>query len=100
MFASIAILAAAAPAQVGVLPKNDVRLKDATDPKFRVGDVWEYNTRPGEEGSRLTVVKIDNSPELGIIVHVAVDRLIWKDCQNNSLPSRCLTCHLLARHLR
>jgi len=86
IFASIAILTVAARSQVGALPKNDVRLKDATDPKFRVGDVWEYKTRPGEEHSRLTIVKIDNSAELGLIVHVAVDSLTWKDCQNNPLP--------------
>ena len=86
IFASIVILTLVAQAQIGALPKNDVRLKDATDSKFRVGDVWEYKTRPGEERSRLTIVKIDNSPELGIIVHVAVDSLTWKDCQNNPLP--------------
>ena len=86
MFASIAILTVAAHAQIGALPKRDVSLKDATDPKFRVGDVWEYKTRPAEERSRLIVVKVDNSPEFGIIVHIAVDNLTWKNCQNNPLP--------------
>jgi hypothetical protein len=79
---AVALLCAGAQAQVGVLSKNDTRLSDASDPKFHVGDVWEYKTRSGEENSRLTVVKIDSSPELGIIVHIAVDHLIWKDCQN------------------
>jgi hypothetical protein len=54
-----------APAQVGVLPKKDVSLTDTTDDKFRVGDVWDYETRKGEERSRLTILKVDNSPELG-----------------------------------
>jgi hypothetical protein len=76
------LLCAAIQAQIGASPKNDTRLSDASDPKFRVGDVWEYKTRSGEENSRLTVVKIDRSPELGIIVHIAVDNLTWRDCQN------------------
>jgi hypothetical protein len=84
--ATIGILSLTASAQIGVLPKSDVRLKEATDPKFHVGDVWEYKTRPGEEHSRLTIVRIDDSPELGIIVHVAVDNLTWKDCQDSPIP--------------
>jgi hypothetical protein len=86
MTGTVALLCAGARAQVGVLPKNDTQLTDASDPKFHVGDVWEYKTRSGEENSRLTVVKIDTSPELGIIVHIAVDNLTWKDCQNKPLP--------------
>jgi hypothetical protein len=73
-------------AQIGVAPTKDIRLETAIDPKFRVGDIWEYNNRPGEQVSRMTVLKIDRSPELGIIVHVAVDNLTWRDCQNNSIP--------------
>jgi len=76
-----ALLCAAIQAQIGDSPKNDTRLSDASDPKFRVGDVWEYKTRSGEANSRLTVVKIDRSPELGIIVHIAVDNVTCKDCQ-------------------
>ena len=52
-------------AQVGVAPKKDVSLKQTTDERFRVGDVWEYQTRKGEERSRATILRIDDSPELG-----------------------------------
>src|SRR5438045_535657 len=76
------LLCAGMQAQIGVLPKNDTRLSDASDPKFHVGALWEYKTRSGEESSRLIVVKIDQSPELGIVVHVAVDNLTWRDCRN------------------
>jgi hypothetical protein len=68
------------------MPKNDTRLEDASDPKFHVGDVWEYKTRSGEEDSRLTILKIDSSTELGVIVHVAVDNLTWKNCDNKPFP--------------
>jgi len=76
------LLCAGMQAQIGVLPKNDTRLSDASDPKFHVGELWEYKTRSGEESSRLIVVKIDQSPELGIIVHVAIDNLTWRDCRS------------------
>lgn len=51
---AVALLCVGIYAQVGVLPKNDVTLNQATDEKFRVGDVWEYQTRKGEERSRVT----------------------------------------------
>ncbi len=74
-----------ASGQIGVLPKSDFHLKDAADTKFHPGDIWEYKTRAGEEGSRLTVLKVDSSPELGAIVHIAVDNLTWRDCQDNAV---------------
>ena len=37
------------------------------------GQVWTYKTRAGEEGSRLTVLKTESHPKLGLIVHVAVN---------------------------
>jgi len=70
-------------AQIGVLPKKDTALKDTTDSKFHVGDVWQYKTCHGEETSRLIIVKVDDSPALGVIIHVAVDGLTWKDCEDN-----------------
>ncbi len=73
-------------AQIGVLPKNDVTLKDTTDDEFRVGDVWDYKTRKGEEQSRLTIVKIDNSPELGMIVHIGVDEVRFSNCHGVPEP--------------
>jgi hypothetical protein len=76
------LLCAGMQPQIGALSKNDTRLSDASDPKLHVGGLWEYKTRPGEETSRLFIVKIDRSAELGIIVHVAVDNLTWRDCRN------------------
>jgi hypothetical protein len=70
-----------------VLPTKDTSLKEVSDPKFRVGDVWEYHTRRGEEQSRLTVVKVEESPEVGIIVHVAVDRIRLASCHGGPDPT-------------
>jgi hypothetical protein len=74
-------------AQIGVLPQKDTTLQDATDEKFKVGDVWEYTTRKGEEYSRVTIVKVENSPELGLIVHVAVDKVKLADCLGGASPN-------------
>jgi hypothetical protein len=73
-------------AQVGVLPKKDITLKQITDEKFRVGDVWDYQTRKGEERSRVTVLRIDESPELGIIVHIGVDNIHFANCHGGPEP--------------
>jgi hypothetical protein len=41
--------------------------------KFVPGQIWHYDTRPGEEGSTLTILKIDSFPEDGKIVHIRLD---------------------------
>jgi len=73
-------------AQVGVMPKKDVTLKQTTDEKFRVGDVWEYQTRKGEERSRITILRVDDSPEIGIIVHIGVDNVHFANCHGGPEP--------------
>jgi hypothetical protein len=77
------VVSSEATLQIGEVT-NDARLKEVRDPKFRSGDVWEYKTRPSEEKSRITILRTETSPGLGMIVHVAVDNLSWKDCQDHS----------------
>ena len=40
---------------------------------LKVGDIWAYKNRPGEDGSTLTVLKIEHYPKLGKVVHIRVD---------------------------
>src|SRR6266404_426854 len=75
-----------AVAQIGVAPKKDTTLQDATDAKFKPGDVWEYTTREGEERSTLTILKVDNSPELGVIVHIGVEKIKLANCRGGPSP--------------
>jgi hypothetical protein len=51
----------------------DVR-GDANEGKYHVGERWNYRTRPGEECSLLTVLKVESLP-IGVTVHVSVDGL-------------------------
>ena len=43
--------------------------------EYKAGQVWKYKTRPGEEGSLLYIVKIDNEKGYGNIYHIYVDGL-------------------------
>ncbi len=61
-----------APAILHVVTESVV---ESSDGKYRVGERWHYRTRPGEEQSLMTVVRVESSPRLGIIVHVSVDGL-------------------------
>ena len=47
-------------------------LKDTTDSRYKVGQVWSYKARPGEEHSFFQVVKVENHPKLGNIIHIAM----------------------------
>jgi len=83
---AMALLCLVVNAQVGVMPKKDVTLKQITYEKFRVGDVWAYQTRKGEERSRITIVRVDDSPEIGIIVHIGVDNIHFANCNGGPEP--------------
>ena len=54
-------------------------LVDTTASRFHVGERWRYRTRPREEDSLLTVLKVEAHPRLGVIVHVSVDGLRIKN---------------------
>ena len=43
--------------------------------RYRTGQRWQYKTRPGEEGSRITILRVENVPDLGELVFIAIDGL-------------------------
>jgi hypothetical protein len=47
----------------------------ASSPRYRVGQVWRYQTRPGEEASRVIVGRIERIEGLGTVVHVKLTGL-------------------------
>lgn len=51
----------------------------AQDDKYKVGQIWEYQTRKGEEKSTLTIVGVEKHKMLGIIVNVYVGGLKIKN---------------------
>ena len=42
-------------------------------PMIEEGEIWAYKTRPGEEKSTLTILKIEEYPKYGEVVHIRVD---------------------------
>jgi hypothetical protein len=42
------------------------------------GQIWSYETRPGEESSLLTILKVEPHPKHGTIVHVSLEGLRLK----------------------
>jgi hypothetical protein len=50
---------------------------------FATGQVWTYNTRPGEEASRIVICRVESDPKLGQIVHIHVKGVRIK---NRSAP--------------
>lgn len=49
------------------------------DDKYKVGQVWEYQTRTGEENSTLTIVGVQKHKKLGTIVNIYVGGLKIKN---------------------
>ena len=41
--------------------------------KFKVGQVWKYNNRLGEDSSTLTILKIEKYEKGDTIIHIRVD---------------------------
>ena len=60
---------------------------------FEPGQVWKYDNRDGEDDSRLTVVRVDDDPEYGSIVHIYVSGL---KIPNADAPDGVTTfvCHM------
>lgn len=50
-------------------------MRDASkeETEFAPGQVWRYETRPGEEASRIVVCRVEPGTRLGTIVHVRVE---------------------------
>lgn len=58
---------------------QDPMLKDTTESKYKVGQMWSYKSRPGEEKSYFIVVRVEKHEKLGNIIHIAVRGLKMKN---------------------
>ncbi len=65
---------------IGWAPDGNIQLSEVADSKYRVGDVWQYESRHGEEASRFIVVKTESASNVGVIIHISVDNLNWTNC--------------------
>jgi hypothetical protein len=63
---------ATTPLPTGPYPCNNVT-RHIQDPRFAPGQRWSYQTRPQDAGSTLTIMEIDQAPQLGVVIWVSVD---------------------------
>src|ERR1043166_6750758 len=54
------------------IPTQGAPTVDAAGKAFEPGQVWDYRTRPLDDGSRLIILKVEHDSRLGTIVHIAV----------------------------
>lgn len=51
------------------------KLKETTDSRYKVGQVWSYWARAQEKNSSFIVLKVERHPTLGNIIHIALNGL-------------------------
>lgn len=66
-----------------VKPGTKSELRETASSIYKSGQMWSYQTRPGEEKSTFIVLKVENHPVFGNIVHIALDNLKL-NCPANS----------------
>ena len=73
--------AQATDAKVCAAPQPEV------DSTYIAGQVWSYKARPGEALSTITILRVERTPKLGIIIHVRIDGIKFKNCTGGPAPS-------------
>ena len=61
--------------------------QEATDSKFQLAQVWKYKTKPNEEQSTLTILRIESLPKQGVIIHIRVDDIRLRNCTGGPEPN-------------
>ena len=64
--------------------KEPTDKRDFQDDKFKVGQMWKYNTRTGEENSTLTILKVEKYDSAGPVIHIYVNGLKLKNTRLRS----------------
>jgi hypothetical protein len=57
------------------------------DSTYAAGQVWTYKTRQGESSSTLTILRVESLPKVGVIIHVRVDGVHFKNCTGGPSPT-------------
>lgn len=88
LFLVVILLATAASLLAsGKGEKDALKLKEVEDEKYRPGQVWSYKTRPGEETSTFTILRVEAASNGKRIVHIHVDGIRLKNCTGGPEPN-------------
>lgn len=69
------IVAIALASLLGACATGPALPERASSPQFRIGQVWRYQTRPGEGASRVIIGRIERIEGIGRVVHVKLTDL-------------------------
>jgi hypothetical protein len=79
MIAAIVLFASATvPSPHEPNPCDDIT-QNVWDSRFMPGQRWSYHSRSVDAGSTLIITKIDNVPEIGMVVHIEVNHVDFHD---------------------
>ena len=73
--------------------------RDFQDNKFKVGQIWKYNTRQSEEKSTLTILKVEKYDSAGVVIHIYVNGLKLKNSQRRLVFLMILDTYLYQKTL-
>lgn len=62
-------------------------LKEVQDAKYKPGQVWSYRTRPNEQKSTITILRVDEMPNAKRIVHIRVEHVQLTNCRGGNAPN-------------
>jgi hypothetical protein len=71
---------------LSIAETNCAQPEAATDPKSLPGQVWSYKTRPGEESSTATILRVEKEPKIGIVIHVHIEGVHFSNCTGGPAP--------------
>jgi len=57
------------------------------DSTYSPGQVWSYKARPGEGSSTVTILRVETLPKVGVIIHVRIDGVHFKNCKGGPAPT-------------
>ncbi len=56
------------------------------DEKYKPGQVWTYQSRRGEADSTITILRVESSQKVGIILHIRIDGVRFANCHGGPSP--------------
>jgi hypothetical protein len=58
-----------------------------SDPDYKPGQVWSDRTRLDEDSSTITILRVESTPKIGVIVHVRIDGFKFTNCAGGPAPT-------------
>jgi hypothetical protein len=84
---SIILLATSSSQAISQTKQCPAIESNVSDSRFKSGQVWTYTTRPNESSSTLTILQVDSSEKIGVIIHIRVDGLYAHNPRGERVPS-------------